>query len=122
MLNSARRCCWLPADILVGMRDGVAGSFELVWRPQAKVSVFDSAFMLGDGVWEGIRCHRWGCSWHGLPAELLTRCCRFLPWLLLQSWITAHPTPPVCVVGGCTQGCAHVHWRAPGPSGGGGQG
>lgn len=27
-------------------------------RPDAKVSVFDSGFMLGDGVWEGIRLHR----------------------------------------------------------------
>ncbi len=26
-------------------------------RPEAKVSVFDSGFMLGDGVWEGIRLH-----------------------------------------------------------------
>ncbi len=27
-------------------------------RDEAKVSVFDSGFMLGDGVWEGIRVHR----------------------------------------------------------------
>ena len=26
-------------------------------RPEAKVSVFDSGFMLGDGVWEGLRVH-----------------------------------------------------------------
>ena len=26
-------------------------------RPDAKISVFDSGFMLGDGVWEGIRLH-----------------------------------------------------------------
>ncbi|MCA0908792.1 aminotransferase class IV [Qipengyuania gaetbuli] len=26
-------------------------------RPDAKISVFDSGFMLGDGVWEGIRMH-----------------------------------------------------------------
>ncbi|MDN3645404.1 aminotransferase class IV [Pontixanthobacter aestiaquae] len=26
-------------------------------RPDAKVSVFDSGFMLGDGVWEGLRVH-----------------------------------------------------------------
>jgi len=26
-------------------------------RPDAKVSVFDSGFMLGDGVWEGLRIH-----------------------------------------------------------------
>ena len=27
-------------------------------RSEAKISVFDSGFMLGDGVWEGIRLHR----------------------------------------------------------------
>ena len=27
-------------------------------RPQASVSVFDSGFMLGDGVWEGLRVHQ----------------------------------------------------------------
>ena len=30
---------------------------ELVPRNEAKVSVFDSGFLLGDGVWEGIRLH-----------------------------------------------------------------
>lgn len=30
---------------------------ELFAREDAKVSVFDSAFMLGDGVWEGLRVH-----------------------------------------------------------------
>jgi branched-chain amino acid aminotransferase len=30
---------------------------DLVPRDQAKVSVFDSGFCLGDGVWEGIRLH-----------------------------------------------------------------
>jgi branched-chain amino acid aminotransferase len=30
---------------------------ELVPRAQAKVSVFDSGFVLGDGVWEGLRLH-----------------------------------------------------------------
>ena len=30
---------------------------DLVPRQQATVSVFDSAFMLGDGVWEGLRVH-----------------------------------------------------------------
>ncbi|MFL6203333.1 MAG: aminotransferase class IV [Thermoanaerobaculia bacterium] len=28
---------------------------ELVRRPEARVSVFDSGFVLGDGVWEGLR-------------------------------------------------------------------
>jgi branched-chain amino acid aminotransferase len=31
---------------------------QLVPRAEAVVSVFDSGFMLGDGVWEGIRVHR----------------------------------------------------------------
>ena len=31
---------------------------EIFPREEAKVSVFDSGFMLGDGVWEGIRLHR----------------------------------------------------------------
>ncbi|KAF8057631.1 branched-chain-amino-acid aminotransferase-like protein 1 [Scenedesmus sp. PABB004] len=43
------------ADVLVGVRDGVADCFDLVWRPQARVSVLDSGFLLGDGVWEGLR-------------------------------------------------------------------
>ena len=33
---------------------------DLVPRDQAKVSVFDSGFILGDGVWEGLRLHN-GC-------------------------------------------------------------
>jgi branched-chain amino acid aminotransferase len=31
---------------------------ELKPRPEAMVSVFDSGFMLGDGVWEGLRVHK----------------------------------------------------------------
>ena len=31
---------------------------ELKPRAEAVVSVFDSGFMLGDGVWEGLRVHR----------------------------------------------------------------
>lgn len=30
---------------------------EIVPRQEAKVSIFDSGFMLGDGVWEGLRLH-----------------------------------------------------------------
>ena len=30
---------------------------ELLHRSEAKISVFDSGFLLGDGVWEGIRLH-----------------------------------------------------------------
>ena len=31
---------------------------ELFHRSEAKISVFDSGFLLGDGVWEGIRLHK----------------------------------------------------------------
>ena len=31
---------------------------ELFHRDEAKISVFDSGFLLGDGVWEGIRYHK----------------------------------------------------------------
>lgn len=31
---------------------------ELVRRADAKVSIFDAGFVLGDGVWEGLRLHR----------------------------------------------------------------
>ena len=31
---------------------------ELFHRKEAKISVFDSGFLLGDGVWEGIRLHK----------------------------------------------------------------
>jgi branched-chain amino acid aminotransferase len=39
------------ADVLIYV-DG-----DLVPRSEAKVSVFDSGFLVGDGVWEGIRLH-----------------------------------------------------------------
>lgn len=33
------------------MRDGVTGKFTLKPREQAVVSVFDSNFLVGDGIW-----------------------------------------------------------------------
>ncbi len=39
-------------DILISING------EMFPRDEAKVSVFDSGYMLGDGVWEGIRLHR----------------------------------------------------------------
>ena len=32
----------------------------LVPRAEAKVSIFDAGFVLGDGVWEGLRLHKGG--------------------------------------------------------------
>ncbi|KZF26203.1 D-aminoacid aminotransferase-like PLP-dependent enzyme [Xylona heveae TC161] len=45
------------ANILIGMRDGVTGEFALFPRQEAKISVFDSNFLVGDGIWEGIRSY-----------------------------------------------------------------
>jgi hypothetical protein len=42
-------------DVLIGIHDGATGAFELAWRPEARVSVLDSCFLMGDGVWEGLR-------------------------------------------------------------------
>ena len=42
-------------------------------RPDAKVSVFDSGFMLGDGVWEGIRLHRGRFAFLDLHLDRLWR-------------------------------------------------
>jgi len=39
-------------DILINING------ELVHRSKAVVSVFDSGFILGDGIWEGLRVHR----------------------------------------------------------------
>ena len=41
---------------------------DIVPRDQAKVSVYDSGFLLGDGVWEGIRLHNG--KWAFLEAHL----------------------------------------------------
>ncbi|RNJ53003.1 hypothetical protein D7B24_002539 [Verticillium nonalfalfae] len=38
-------------SILVGMRDGITGKFYLTPRKEAVVSVFDSNFLVGDGIW-----------------------------------------------------------------------
>ncbi|NNE21995.1 MAG: aminotransferase class IV [Rhizobiales bacterium] len=44
------------ADILISING------ELFKRDQAMVSVFDSGFILGDGVWEGLRMHDGGIA------------------------------------------------------------
>ena len=31
---------------------------DLFPRREAKVSVFDAGFLLGDGIWEGLRLHK----------------------------------------------------------------
>ncbi|KAH7356654.1 aminotransferase [Rhexocercosporidium sp. MPI-PUGE-AT-0058] len=46
-------------NILIGMRDGLSGDFRLCARKDAIVSVFDSNFLVGDGIWEGLRVNCW---------------------------------------------------------------
>jgi branched-chain amino acid aminotransferase len=40
------------ADVLVSING------ELVGRDEAKISVFDSGYLVGDGIWEAVRLHR----------------------------------------------------------------
>lgn len=50
------------ADILVSING------DLKHRDQATVSVFESGYLLGDGVWEGLRVHKGGVAF--LPEHL----------------------------------------------------
>ncbi|KAI9003415.1 branched chain amino acid aminotransferase [Hyaloraphidium curvatum] len=59
------------ADIMVGTRDGVLDTFDLVHRPLARVPVFDAGFVLGDGVWEGVRLHRGALAFWSAHADRL---------------------------------------------------
>lgn len=43
----------------------------LVARPEATISVFDSGFMLGDGVWEGLRVHNGRIAFLGAHLDRL---------------------------------------------------
>ena len=36
---------------------------EFFARDEAKISVFDSGFLVGDGIWEGIRLHHGAVSY-----------------------------------------------------------
>lgn len=48
-------------DFAVDPRNATARIYlngEMVSRDEARVSVFDAGFVLGDGVWEGLRLHR----------------------------------------------------------------
>lgn len=43
----------------------------LVPRAEAMVSVFDSGFMFGDGIWEGLHLHDGGLPFLGMHLERL---------------------------------------------------
>jgi hypothetical protein len=58
--------------ILIGMRDGVTGQFRVVPREQAVVSVFDSNFLIGDGIWVSGTDNCFPFR----PSTLLTQSCR----------------------------------------------
>ena len=56
---------------------------SLIAREQATVSVFDSGFILGDGIWEGLRVHSGAIPflgrhlkrlWEGAPSQRRLRC------------------------------------------------
>ena len=53
------------ADILISING------EMVPRAEAMVSVFDSGFVLGDGVWEGLRVHGGGIAFLDAHLERL---------------------------------------------------
>jgi branched-chain amino acid aminotransferase len=44
---------------------------EYYRRDEAKISVFDSGFLVGDGVWEGIRLHEGGLAFLDLHLDRL---------------------------------------------------
>jgi branched-chain amino acid aminotransferase len=44
---------------------------DIVPRNEAKVSVYDSGFMLGDGIWEGMRVHNGKCAFDDLHMRRL---------------------------------------------------
>lgn len=81
---------------------------EFVRRPDAKISVFDSAFLVGDGIWEGMRLHDGSIVFLN----------RHLDRLYAASEVTRIALPPrqelidllyrVCEVNGMTDG---VHLR-----------
>ncbi len=60
------------ADIVISVNG------ELVPRSKAMVSVFDSGFLLGDGVWEGMRVYQGGISFLTEHLERLYEGARFI--------------------------------------------
>ncbi|MDP4822532.1 MAG: aminotransferase class IV, partial [Aestuariivirgaceae bacterium] len=67
MNNSPQEAAIDPrnANILISING------KLVPRAEATVSVFDSGFILGDGVWEGLRMHKGGVAFLGQHMERL---------------------------------------------------
>mmetsp|Transcript_5853 Transcript_5853/g.9078 ORF Transcript_5853/g.9078 Transcript_5853/m.9078 type:complete len:344 (-) Transcript_5853:70-1101(-) len=65
-------------DILIYMNRKGPGSGKFVPRQQAVVSVFDSGFLMGDGVWEGLRLYngKWFCIDKHL--KRLYEACKFM--------------------------------------------
>jgi len=51
---------------------------ELLPREQAQVSVYDSGFMLGDGVWEGLRLYRGRIAFLDLHLDRLFEAAKYL--------------------------------------------
>jgi len=51
---------------------------ELLHRDRAQVSVYDSGFMLGDGVWEGLRLYRGRIAFLDLHLDRLFEAARYI--------------------------------------------
>lgn len=58
------------ADILIYVNG------ELVPRPEAKVSVYDAGFMLGDGMWEGMRLYNGKWAFFDAHMDRLFESCK----------------------------------------------
>ena len=80
------------ADILVSING------ELKHRDQATVSVFESGYLLGDGVWEGMRVHGGGVAFCVAEAGELEEVCRLIDMDGMDvdgRDALAHPTTPL---------------------------
>ena len=66
MANSTHT--YAPDDRNEAIRININGA--LTPREQATVSVFDSGFILGDGIWEGLRVHNGAIPFLGRHLKL----------------------------------------------------
>ena len=53
---------------------------EIVHRDAANVSVYDSGFMLGDGMWEGLRLHNGKWAFFDAHMDRFLAAARPSPW------------------------------------------
>ena len=73
-------------------------------RAEARVSVFDSGFMLGDGVWEGVRVHRGRIAFLGRHLDRLYRGAKAIAQSLGNKDAHPHAMDPRNI-----PGCTYCH-------------